>query len=86
MQATEYHFLLLYPTKLRAMSRLSGEVVAEVPLPQGCLGIVRDPTTNALWLFTDCSVHQVLLDHRPFLCNPRLVPPVVLSLYSNTRC
>lgn len=60
---TEYHFLLLYPDALVAVSRVSEEKVWEERIEKkggAYKGIVVDPTTGVMWLYSDKGVWQVL--------------------------
>jgi hypothetical protein len=69
MAVTDYHFLLLYPERLVAVSRLSGRLAAEMEIDAQwghVLGLVVDPTDSSrgggrIWLFTDRFPVQVLI-------------------------
>lgn len=59
---SEFHFLILLGDRLQVMSRLSGRLVQEELLRPGVgvtLGMVRDTTRNATWLYSTTSIFQV---------------------------
>lgn len=59
---SEFHFLILLGDRLQVMSRLSGRLVQEELLRPGegvSLGLVRDATRNAIWLYSTSSIFQV---------------------------
>eukprot|EP01104_Vermistella_antarctica_P010093 TRINITY_DN2663_c0_g1_i4.p1 TRINITY_DN2663_c0_g1~~TRINITY_DN2663_c0_g1_i4.p1 ORF type:complete len:947 (-),score=277.56 TRINITY_DN2663_c0_g1_i4:38-2878(-) len=62
---TEFHFLLLYPDRFIAISRLSGEVVQSIRLPVSgkdtgrVCGMTHDPQNNTVWVFSEYSVWEV---------------------------
>ncbi|CAM9575226.1 unnamed protein product [Chrysoparadoxa australica] len=61
---TPYHFLLLYPNKLEATSRLSGGVVQEIALDTQhghALMLLCDAADNGLWLVTDRTTFHVMV-------------------------
>lgn len=69
---TEFHYLLLYPSKLLAISKLSGEVVFEQGFKERfgeMRGMVTDPcspgnTMPVVWLFSNRSDVRCLLMFR----------------------
>jgi hypothetical protein len=68
---TAYHFLLLYPDRLCAVNRLSGDLVQNVyfagsregkSMVEGddpVLGLTRDETTGNLWIFSASKLWQL---------------------------
>ncbi len=59
---SEFHFLILLGDRLQVMSRLSGRLVQEELLRPGegvSLGLVRDATRSATWLYSTSSIFQV---------------------------
>lgn len=63
---TEYHFLMLMEDKLRAVSRLSGEVVQEELLrimDGNPINIVKDVVKDRLWYYTDSAIFEITLSN-----------------------
>ena len=46
ISATEYHFLALYPDRVRCLSRLSGDVVQDLPLPPALAAGLAGPAAG----------------------------------------
>jgi hypothetical protein len=64
---TEFHLLLMYSSgKLIARNRLSGEIVFGHTFERGVAGtlkgLVSDPSTNSIWLFSELRVYQINVD------------------------
>jgi hypothetical protein len=82
---TEFHFLLLYPTRLEVISRLSDKLVGndchsfDQERDGRMGGLVRDASRGTYWLFSQKSLYQVNAtdeDHpRPTPSSPLLTPP-----------
>ena len=69
MAVTEFHFLLLYPDRLAALSRISGELVLSVPLAPltarfGALrSLARDASTGALFICAGKTIVSAMLSN-----------------------
>jgi vacuolar protein sorting-associated protein 18 len=68
LQLTDFHFLLLWPDKLQAISSLSDEIVCEEEVG-GLMerrygpvrGMCRDPTKKTVWVHADTCVFEVIV-------------------------
>ncbi|KAK9761063.1 tethering complex subunit [Basidiobolus ranarum] len=62
---TEFHFILLYDDRIRAVCQLNDEVVYEDVIPlapsQHILGMVVDSTKNTYWVFTNISIYELIV-------------------------
>jgi len=63
---TDFHLLLLYTTKLQAISRLSQQVVWEERFSDAqqlghIRGITKDPVNGTIWLYTNFQMFEVTL-------------------------
>ncbi|KAJ9057802.1 tethering complex subunit, variant 3 [Entomophthora muscae] len=67
MTITEFHFILLYPTKLKAISRLDLQLVCDEPIPshlgraQKAYQMTTDVTKRTFWVHTAQNIYELIL-------------------------
>eukprot|EP00850_Spirogloea_muscicola_P007111 SM000035S13091 [mRNA] locus=s35:311242:319427:- [translate_table: standard] len=66
LAVTEYHFLLLFPNKLKVVNRVN-QAVVEVEVfgarlevgPKGMLGLTEDPAAGTVYAFSETSLYEI---------------------------
>lgn len=63
--ATEYHFVLLFKSRIIAMSRLSGKILWEeqlsLRLDETPQGLVSDMEKKTFWFYTNLALYEIVL-------------------------
>ena len=69
LAATHYHFMMLSPSRVQILSRISSEVVQDesirslIGTASGTpLGIVRDYVSGSTWMYTTSSIFEFIMD------------------------
>lgn len=62
---TEFHFLLLYPRKIQAISTLTSDVVWEQSMDYSLggdlRGLAQDVVTRIIWMYSDKAIFEVVV-------------------------
>ncbi|CAG8446869.1 13007_t:CDS:10, partial [Dentiscutata heterogama] len=62
---TEFHFILLYKERVRAICLLNDQIVYEEIIPLKAGEVVRsmavDSVKNTFWIYTDCSIFELIV-------------------------